>query len=218
MQIKETVMWGYFSSSLAGILWLTCSTCWRNKNFRFIYIWFAHVSCKQLLILYRTCEFRWNNAILQWDLWRWFFTATNNRWTRRPLFDAMPLLQLQFHLLVRHPEYDIPGNQTRETRHETLVKCGRALLDEGPDSTVYRAFVLAGCAVHVTRLHHIHRTRRQSGAKSGGRRGCQVTWYPVAEIAADQNEILDDIITDYLRHVHDGVPRDVRHGSWCVMR
>lgn len=125
----------------------------------------------------------------------------------------MPFLQLQFHLLVRHPEYDIPGNQARETRHETLVKCERALLDEGPDGAVYRALVLADCAVHVTRLHYIHRTRCQSGAKSRGRCGRQVTRYPVVEIAADQNEILDDIVTDYLRHVHYSVPRDVRHGS-----
>lgn len=126
----------------------------------------------------------------------------------------MPLLHLQFHLLVCHPEDDVPRNQARETRHETLVKCGWALLGEGPDGAVYRALVLAGGAIHVTRLHHVYGTRCQSGAKSCGRRGCQVTRYPIAEIAADQNEILDDIVTDYLRHVHDSVPRDVWHSSF----
>lgn len=117
----------------------------------------------------------------------------------------MPLLHLQFHLLVRHPEYDIPGYQARETRHKTLVKCGRALLDEGLDGAVYRALVLASGAIHVTRLHHVHRTRRQGGAETRGSRGRQVTRYPVAEIAAGQNEILDDIVTDYFRHVYDSV-------------
>jgi len=123
---------------------------------------------------------------------------------------------MQLHLLVGDPQYDIPGYQTRETRHEAFVERGWAFLDEGLDGAVYRALVFASGAIHVTRFHDVHGTCRQGGAESCGRRGGQVTRYPVAKITASQDEILDDIVTDYLCHVHDSVSRDVRHGPYEI--
>lgn len=127
----------------------------------------------------------------------------------------MQLLHLQLDLLVGHPQYDVPGHQTRETRHEALVERARTLLNEGLDGAIDRALVLAGGAVHVARLHDIHRTRRQGSAESRNRRRCEVARHPIAEITAGEDEILDDIVTDYLRNVDDSVSRDVRHSS-CV--
>lgn len=36
----------------------------------------------------------------------------------------------------------------------------------------------------------------------------------VADVTALQDEVFDDVVADDLGHVHDRVPRDVRHGSW----
>lgn len=67
-------------------------------------------------------------------------------------------------LLVGDPENDVPGDEAREARREALVEGGRALLHQHTNSAILDAFVLARSAVHVTRLHHVDRTRRQGGA------------------------------------------------------
>lgn len=132
---------------------------------------------------------------------------------RADLLAAVHLSSVDLELLVGDPENDVPGHQAREARHEALVERGRALLHHHARGAVLDALVLAGGAVHVTSLHHVDGTRGQGGAEPRCHRGRYVTGYSVAEVAAVQDVVLDDVVANDLRHVHDRVPRDVRNGS-----
>lgn len=135
--------------------------------------------------------------------------------TRRGMCDCLlvQLLRVDLELLVGDPENDVPGNQAREAGHEAFVKRGWPFLHHHTNSAILDAFVLAGGAVHVTSLHHVDRAGGQRGAQPCRHGGRDVAGNPIAQVSVFQDEILDDVVANDLRHVHDRVSRDVGHSS-----
>lgn len=134
---------------------------------------------------------------------------------RRGMCDCLlvQLLRVDFELLVGDPENDVPGNEPREAGHEAFVKRGRPFLHHHTNSAILDALVFAGGAVHVTSLHHVHRAGCQRSAQPCRHRGRNVAGNPIAQVSVFQDEILDDVVANDLRHVHDRVSRDVGHSS-----
>ena len=129
------------------------------------------------------------------------------------LLVVVHLLRVDLELFVGDPQNDVPGYQTGEAGHEAFVERGRPLLHHHTNGAILHAFVLVGSAVHVTSLHHVYRTGSQGGAQSCRHGSRYMARDPIAQVAALQNEILDDVIADDLRHVNDRVSRDVGDGS-----
>lgn len=129
------------------------------------------------------------------------------------LLVAVHLLRVDLELFVGDPQNDVPGYQTREAGHEAFVERGRPFLHHHTNSAILHAFVLAGSAVHVTSLHHVYRTSSQGGAQPCSHCSSYMARDPIAQVVALQDEILDDVIADDLRHVYDRVSRDVGDGS-----
>lgn len=127
-------------------------------------------------------------------------------------------LRVDLELLVGDPENDVPGHQPSETWHEAFVKGRQTFLLHHTNSAFLDAFVFARGAVHVPSLHHVYRTRREGCAKAGCHSGGQMARNTVPEVARLQDEVFDDVVADDLCHVHYGVPRDVRNGSWINRR